>query len=201
MINDSIKTNQVNFPASKATMPNELEQINRAKRGDALAFQEIVQKYSSKVYALAYRILCNKECAEDCTQDVFLKVYKKLPEYRIASSFSTWLYSVTANTAIDLQRRAAKHPPGNSEASELLAAEKSINPENQLWQKQMGQLSAKALQQLPTEVRVAFVLRHYQGCSIEEISQIQNQNPNTVKHRIFRGVKRLRDILDSKVNI
>lgn len=180
-------------------MKNEALIISQAKSGNIQAFQQLVEFYSHRLYASAYRILGNKEHAEDCVQEVFLKVYNKISGFNEQSKFSTWLYSVTVNTAIDLQRKHAKHNYNDSDDFELLAAENSSTPEKSLWLDNVSLATQKALMQLSDEVRLAFILRHHEERSIEEISQILEINPNTVKNRIFRGVARLREILQPKV--
>lgn len=180
-------------------MENEASIVNQAKTGNIQAFQELVGFYSHRLYTAAYRILGNKEHAEDCVQEVFIKVYNKISSFNEQSKFSTWLYSVTVNTAIDLQRKHAKHASNDSDDFEQVVSATSNNPEKSIWVDNVSLVTQRALMQLSEDVRLAFILRHHEERSIDEISQILDVNPNTVKNRIFRAVAKLREILQPKV--
>ena len=173
--------------------------IIQAKSGDIKSFQKLVELYSHKLYAAAYRILGSKELAEDCIQEVFIKIYNKLDSFNQQSKFSTWLYTVTVNTAIDLQRKQVKHSRNDSDNFDDLVSSHSDNPEQSVWLDNISVATQRALMQLSEDVRLAFMLRHHEERSIEEISQILEVNPNTVKNRIFRAVARLREILQPNV--
>lgn len=180
-------------------MENEQLIINQAKSGNIQSFQKLVETYSHKLYAAAYRILGDKEHAEDCIQEVFIKIYNKIDTFDEKSKFSTWLYSVTVNTAIDHHRKQVKHSRNDSEDFETFVADNSDNPEKSVWLDSISETTQHALMQLSEEVRLAFILRHHEERSIKEISQILEVNPNTVKNRIFRAVARLREILEPRV--
>lgn len=184
-------------------MEQEQQLINQAKSGNMQAFQQLVESYSRKLYAAAYRILNDQGMAEDCVQEVFVKIYQKIGSFDERSKFSTWLYAVTVNTAIDIQRKVAKHL--NSHAGEApdfdqMSAEPLNTPENEHWQRNISEQTQRALMQLGEDMRIAFLLRHHEERSIEEISQILELNPNTVKNRIFRAVSRLREILEPRLS-
>ena len=139
----------------------------------------------------------NKEYAQDCIQEVFIKVYNKLDNFNEKSKFSTWLYRVTVNTAIDLQRKHNKHSNDLSEDFDSYICDNAQNPEKSVWLDSINQTTQRALLQLSEEIRLAFILRHHEERTIEEISQILEINPNTVKNRIYRAVARLREILQA----
>ena len=184
-------------------MEQEQQLINQAKSGNIQAFQQLVEKYSRKLYAAAYRILNDQGMAEDCVQEVFVKIYQKINSFDERSKFSTWLYSVTVNTAIDIQRKVAKHVNshvGESPDFDQMSAEQSNTPEGEHWNRNISEQTQRALMQLGEDIRIAFLLRHHEERSIEEISQILDLNPNTVKNRIFRAVSRLREILEPRLS-
>jgi RNA polymerase sigma-70 factor (ECF subfamily) len=180
-------------------MESEQTIIRLAKSGDERAFETLVHSYSHRLFATALRVLGDKESAEECVQEVFIKVHRKLNTFNEDAKFSTWLYSVTMNTAIDLQRKNAKFSSTDSEDFERFHSDESTNPVKSLWLDELGNRTQQALMQLSTDVRVAFVLRHHENRSIEEISNILEVNPNTVKGRIFRAVAHLREILAPEV--
>lgn len=178
-----------------------IQLINQAKSGDIRAFQQIVEEYSHKTFAIAYRILIDKGHAEDCVQEVFVKLYHKLSSFDHRAKFSTWHYSIVVNCAIDMQRKLARHQDSlGEEHLEQHPSLESSEPEQQQQTRNLQQLTNNALAKLSPEVRIAFVLKHFEERTIDEISEILEVNPNTVKNRIFRGVSRLRELLSSQVN-
>jgi len=177
----------------------ESEIVALAKRGNTNAFQQLVEANSDKMYRAAYRILQNKEQAEDCVQESFLKMYLKIADFNHQSKFSTWLYSVTANTALDMLRKNAKHTHVTDYDFDQLTTEDTNAPEKAALMRDHSSATQRAVEQLNEDVRVAFVLRHFEERSIEEITQILGVNASTVKSRIFRGVGRLRQLLQSTV--
>jgi RNA polymerase sigma-70 factor (ECF subfamily) len=184
-------------------MENESLLVQQAKSGDLQAFQQLVALHSHKMYSAAYRVLNSKELAEDCTQEVFLKVYRNIANFNEKSKFSTWLYSVTINTAIDLQRKQSKHTKRQTdefEDYEDMPDSATHTPHRQAFLDNLNQITQRALLQLSDDVRIAFLLRHHEGRSIKEISEILDVNDNTIKNRIFRAISQLRDILKPKVS-
>lgn len=181
-------------------MQPEIELVTLAKAGDMQAFQRLVELNSGKMYGTAYRIVRNKEQAEDCVQEAFLKMHIKLDTFNQQSKFSTWLYSVTVNVALDMLRKNAKHMQCSDYDFDQIASSESNAPEKAAWLKNLSSVTANAVNLLNDDLRVAFILRHYEGRSIEEISQILDLNASTVKSRIFRAVGRLRKTLKPKVD-
>lgn len=180
-------------------MQLEHELVALAKAGDMQAFKKLVEQNSGKMYCAAYRILNNKEQAEDCVQEAFLKMYTKLHSFKEQSKFSTWLYSVTVNEALDYRRRNAKHTHYSDHDLDQISSSEPNAPEKAAWVGNISAVTQSAISQLSDDVQAAFILRHYQGCSINEISQILGVNTNTVKSRIFRAVGRLRELLRAKI--
>ena len=184
-------------------MEQENQLITQLKSGNMQAFQELVNTYSRRLYTAAYRVLGEQGIAEDCIQEVFIKVHQKIGDFDERSKLSTWLYSVTVNTAIDMQRKLARHYKDRHDDEESLGNavdEKDSNPENAQWQRNLSALTAAALKHLNEELRVAFLLRHFEGHSIQEISEILEINPNTVKNRIFRAVQKLKSLLEPQLS-
>ncbi len=180
-------------------MQPEIELVTLAKAGDMQAFQRLVELNSGKMYGAAYRILKNKEQAEDCVQEAFLKMHLKLDTFNQQSKFSTWLYSVTVNVALDLLRKNAKHAQCSDYDFDQIPSASTNSPEKAALLSNIGRVTERAISQLNDDLRVAFILRHYEERSIEEISQILELNASTVKSRIFRAVGRLRKTLQPKV--
>lgn len=184
-------------------MEQEKQLITQLKLGKTDAFQRLVATYGRRLYAAAFRILNDQAMAEDCVQEVFLKIYRKISDFDERSKLSTWLYSVTVNSAIDIQRSNTRHHHNRSfEQSDVDNAEGETRtrPDSNRWQSDMAKMTQNALLALNEELRIAFLLKHFEGHSIDEISQILEINPNTVKNRIFRAVKQLRSILATDIS-
>lgn len=181
-------------------MQEEQQLIQQAKSGELKAFEALVKRYSHKTYSCAYRILHNQALAEDCSQEVFLKVYKGINNFDERAKFSTWLHSVTVFTAIDIQRKHIKQEKNEGAEFEDVHGCDKNSPQHHHAQDNLSEITQRALGQLTEELRIAFLLRHHQGFSIKEISEILSVNDNTIKNRIFRAVAQLKTLLQPKVS-
>ena len=166
--------------------------ISLAQQGDQSAFGQLMTKYEKQVYHQALRLLTNPEDAADITQEVFFKVWRALPSFQGDSSFSTWLYRLTDNAAIDLLRREKKRKGDTSLDDEdyqwdSLLADPAPTPERALEQQELKQAVAKGLSKLSEDHRQILVLREVNGASYEEIGQILGLTAGTVKSRMARA--------------
>lgn len=162
-----------------------------AQQGDQSAFEQLLDRYQKPVYHQALRLVGNPEDAADVTQEVFIKVWKHLPSFRGESGFSTWLYKLTDNTAIDLIRREKKRQGDSSlddaESAAFFPADPSPTPHQAAEQAELKQAVAEGLRQLSEEHRRVLVLREINGLSYEEIGDILGLSPGTVKSRLARA--------------
>ena len=181
-------------------MQPENELVALAQSGDRRAFEQLVERNSGRIYSVAYRILNNQQTAEDCVQETFLKVYLKIDSFKLQSKFSTWIYSIGTNVALDMLRKRRKQTDSDPGDLDRFAGQDANTTEQQAMSSNLHDAVKHAINSLNDDVRVAFVLRHYQGCSIDEITQILNINASTAKSRIFRAVGRLRQLLHLKVD-
>lgn len=184
-------------------MPNSEDTlIEKCKQGDVASFEQLIGQYQIYVYNIAYRTLNNEEDAKDVSQEALIKVFKSISQFTGDAQFSTWLYRVVMNTCKDYMRKQkSRHEHTIQDEDEAIfilenIADKEANgPERQL-EKQLVQASIQsALDQLPIQHKSAVVLRDIQGLSYEEISVIESCSVGTVKSRINRGRKYLREIL------
>ncbi len=175
----------------------EQELIDKSKRGDLLAFEILINKYSKQVFNILLRILGNRQDAEDVSQEVFVKVYRKLHTYKGNSLFYTWLYRVTINAGKDhLKKKRWEYPLDTlGENRFSFPQSHSSNPEASLIHKEKNELVLRALMELNPQQREIIVLRNIQGFSYEEISKILKISIGTVKSRISRT----RNILKEKL--
>ncbi len=176
---------------------------DEARKGNQYAFRVLVERHSRSIFRLAFRMTGNEQDAEDLVQETFLRAYKQLTQFDARSGFSTWLYRICSNCALDLiraRKRRNEQQPYSGDQFPLhwldRVASPGPSPERLTQSKQItGQVEA-ALQRLSETERLAFVLRHYEGCDIEEIAATLGVQANAAKHSVFRAVQKLRRALE-----
>jgi RNA polymerase sigma-70 factor (ECF subfamily) len=169
---------------------SDLEVVALVQRGDTDAYRVLVERHSQSVFKLAFRMTRNESDAEDLVQESFLKAYRSLGRFDGRSSFTTWLYRITANSALDLIR--ARKPS----AEMVERKDPTPSPERSAISVQVRDALRDALDLLTPQERAAFTLRHFSNLSIKEISESLSLNENAAKHSIFRAVKKLREALE-----
>jgi RNA polymerase sigma-70 factor (ECF subfamily) len=143
---------------------------------------------------IAYRITGNQHDAEDVVQESFLRAFKQLRNYEQRASFSTWLHRIAANCALDLIRARKTHPEPAETRHEFLAGD-DAGPERLAYCSEIQRRVTDAMNELSAQERTAFVLRHFEGQSIEEIGGALNLSETAAKHSVFRAVQKLRRAL------
>jgi len=149
--------------------------ISQAANGDIRAFEEVYRASSSFVFNVALRIIRNKPEAEEITQDVYIKVHKNLKKFRFQSSFKTWLYRITTNTAINVYRKTSKEKTKRVDFDTALATIEAKNSGHKIIEKHDSRrLVDSLLDELTAEQRACIVFKEIEGLSYKEISQILN---------------------------
>jgi RNA polymerase sigma-70 factor (ECF subfamily) len=171
------------------------EVLARARSGDQAAFRIIVEGYSRDVFRLAFRIVRNEEDAEDTVQETFLRAYRKLSGFESRSSFGTWLYRVTANTAIDVLRRKKRTEEKSAPLPDDIPIGVAPSQEGTVYQRQVRERIEAALSGLSDLERTAFVLRHFQDMSLAEVSESLDTTVSATKQALFRAVRKMRKSL------
>ena len=177
--------------------------IERSKKKDLEAFEELVSLYEHKIYNFAYRMMGNVEDAQDMTQEAFFRAFKYLEGFRGEASFSTWLYRITANLCKDELRKRYRLPVDSLDEKISLhdgEVHKQIpssqpGPEAIYTKRELRQDLGELLGTLSPEFRLAVVLRDVLGFSYREISELMECSLGTVKSRISRGRGYLRERL------
>ncbi|MGI5859662.1 MAG: sigma-70 family RNA polymerase sigma factor [Tepidanaerobacteraceae bacterium] len=173
--------------------------IRQAKKGDVLAFENLISGYEKKVYNTVYRFFNNVEDAMDITQEIFIKVFTSLYGFRENSSFSTWLYRIAVNTCIDFLRKKKEDMlPIKEEMAvggEIKLGSHTESPEEYVERRELKQALMKAINTLPEEQRMCVILRDIQGFSYTEISDILICSLGTIKSRLYRGRRALKEKL------
>ena len=183
----------------------EQQWVEAARQGDQSAFEQLVHLYEKRVLALTTRMCKNPADAEEAAQEAFLSAWQGLPFFRGDASFSTWLYRLASNACVDLLRRegrrqSAAGPSLNDEEVQLEVPDTAPSPQEQAERSELRQQIEAGLQALTPDHRQVLILREMHQLSYDEISQVLDVDVGTVKSRINRGRKQLRNFLLSSGN-
>ena len=177
--------------------------IKRAQAEDLDAFCILAERYARRIHLLASHYCRNQQDAEDLSQEVWLKAYQALQTFRFESSFYTWLRRITINTFLNHRRSGLFRRQGKTTVvelmpidSETLVESTSASPDN-IYNKLLYERVVNALAELTPSQRLAFLLRHYEGMSYEEIANAMNCSTGTVKKGVWRAITKLRARLSS----
>jgi len=180
---------------------NELDTIQKAQNGDLAAFNRLVMAYQGTAYNVAYRVVGNGEAAADACQDAFIKAYKAIRQYQ-GGSFKSWLLRIVTNTCYDHIRYKSRRPATsledlteNPDDHSAMLVSDAEPPEAHVLRGELNDIIQVGVNQLPEDQRVILVLSDMQGFSYQEIAEIIDQPLGTVKSRLSRGRRRLRDFL------
>jgi RNA polymerase sigma-70 factor, ECF subfamily len=176
------------------------EILDRAILGDKLALDALLRAYEGVVYKFAFRVCRQRERAEETVQETFVNVIRKLPQFDRRSSFTTWLYAVVTNNCLMQRRKAEKDErvtsldaPSTSEAA--VSVQTEIYSDHAVLNTELKQRLDQAIQSLPMEYRVVFVLRDLEELSTEEAAEVLGLSVAAVKSRLRRARLFLRDQL------
>jgi RNA polymerase sigma-70 factor (ECF subfamily) len=176
--------------------------IERVLSGNDKAFEEIVNRYQKRIFSLCYRMCSNEQDALDLSQEVFLRVYHSLKSFKGSSSFSTWVYRIASNICIDHLRKEKKikvvsltPATEDDDTPSFDLPDDTYSPEESYRKKELAEAISGALTRLSPDHRRIIVLRDINQLSYDEISEILDLEPGTVKSRIFRARDQLRKIL------
>lgn len=182
---------------------NEKNLLKKAKNGDIEAFELLVEDYQKKAFNVAYRMMGNSEDANDLVQEALIRIFKSIKNFKEQSSFSTWVYRITTNVCLDeLRRRKNKFTISIDEDIKLedgnvkrQIESEGPTPEELLESKEIRDIVTRAIGELADEHKTVIVLRDIHGFSYYEISNIIKCPEGTVKSRINRARKALKEIL------
>ena len=189
------------YTASELEQIDEDELVNRFQNGDIEAFNPLVLKYEKKIYNLIYQQIRDRETAKDISQEVFLKAFKALPNFKGGSAFYSWIYRIAINSSIDFQRQRNRSrvltfeelPPDADDV--LRMSDSHPSPEKLLEEKELGKIIRKAVRELPPGQRRVFNLRHRRELAIKEIAVLLNRSEGTIKAHLHHAHRRLQGML------
>jgi RNA polymerase sigma-70 factor, ECF subfamily len=177
---------------------SEAAAVARARVGDGEAFRVLVERHSRSVFRLAYRMTGNEQDAEEVVQETFLRAYRQLSRFDARASFGTWVYRIASNFSLDLIRARKRHDDrcdSGEDGAEALPSS-TAGPERLAYASEVRERVSAAMEELTPQERTAFVLRHFEGLSIEEIGVALGTADSATKNSIFRAVQKLRRALE-----
>jgi RNA polymerase sigma-70 factor (ECF subfamily) len=179
--------------------------IAAAQGGDREAFNDLVVHYQGLAYNVAYRVVGDAEMAADATQNAFLSAYRGLPRFR-GGSFKSWLLRIVTNACYDELRAKKRRRSVPLDADPELAWEEwteadTERPDEHVERQDLGRAIQRAMAELPAEQRAAIVLCDIQGMSYDEIADTLHVSLGTVKSRLSRGRRKLRDFLQENAEL
>jgi RNA polymerase sigma-70 factor (ECF subfamily) len=185
-------------PIALATALADSELVQSTLAGRESDFEELVRRYQRPIAAYVYRMVGDYDAALDLTQEVFIKVYASLSRYRAEFKFSTWIYKIAHNAAIDhLRRHATRETVANSDnnRAESTVETRRLSPEQESERSERCSEIEEVVQLLAAPYRELILLRHAQDLSYEEIAEVTGLPLGTVKNRLFRAREAMREHL------
>ncbi len=194
-------------PSVESSAESDAIAIERTLAGDRDSFRILVDRHSHNVFRLAYRLAGNRQDAEEIVQEAFLRAYQKLGQFAARANFGTWVYRIAANYAIDRMRKRQKEEArretpspealdGTPQDPMSRIPDEAPTPERLAQSVELRKRMELALDALSHAERTAFVMRHWEGCGIEEIAEVLKSNSSAAKNTVFRAVQKLRHALE-----
>ena len=171
-----------------------LETIHKIRKGDKPAFRRLVEEYQQAAYRLSFRILCDEEEAQDAVQESFIKVWMSIGTFNMSKKFTTWIYRIFTNTALDKyrSRKRRNHAPMET-VPEKIAEIYDAGFENDYHNREMAALIQAVSGGLPETQRIVFILRDIEGLDSEEVEVILGMKEDSVKSNLYHARKAIRE--------
>lgn len=175
--------------------------ILQAQKGNENAFEELVYRYDRSVLSIALKYTLDEDDAKDLYQEVFIRVYRGLKNFRFESEFSTWIYRITTNVCLSYKSRSKEHlrvsiNNNDDDENEIGEARELIydgsSPEEMTSGADIREIVDEAVESLSPKQKMTFILNHYEGYKIREIAEMLNCKEGTVKKYLFEAIKNLR---------
>ena len=173
------------------------ELVSKSQLGDKAAFEQLVIRHQDLVFSLAYKLTGNREMANDVAQEAFIRAWKAIEKFRGDSTFSTWIYRITVNTAWTLRKKAKKHNTLNiDDTYEPIVIDEKKDPELVAINSDLSSVLINALDKIPIEQRIIVELKNIEGRSHKEIADYLDISVTAAKVRLHRAHQKLRQILE-----
>lgn len=186
---------------------NERWLVEESRKGNVDAFEELIKDYKKSTYNIALRVLRNVEDAEDASQEALIKIFKNIYKFNMESTFKVWMYRIVVNTCIDFRRRKSINTTSIDEKIDLGSGreiqreipDESNNPDALIERNYSTQLVNDSINMLEDDFKTIIILRDIKGFTYDEISQILSCNLGTVKSRLSRARKKLKELLEKEI--
>ncbi|TAJ16409.1 MAG: sigma-70 family RNA polymerase sigma factor [Planctomycetota bacterium] len=164
--------------------------------GDSRSFQQLVERHQERIFALVRHYASPAE-VEDIVQETFLKAFRRLDTFQRQSSFSTWIYRIAVNSALDFLKRRGRSPVHTVEDPEIDAgpAPRVLAPDARLQREEIAAVTHKVLAAMPEIFRTVLVMREFEGRTYQDMADVLGLSIGTVESRLFRARARFRDLL------
>lgn len=191
----------------KARQMTDAALIARFLKGDINAFNTLIWRWEKPLYNFILRIMGNREIAKDLCQTVFIRMYKQLKTLKDPQKFSSWVYRIALNLCKDEIKKKSRHrlislnalteeQPDRDYAKKQFADQQARSPEDLMQNKQLKYIIKTALNQIPHDQRVVIIMKQYQGLKFNEIADILDQPINTIKSRLYYGLRAMKKVLE-----
>ncbi|MEJ2596050.1 MAG: RNA polymerase sigma factor [bacterium] len=179
-------------------MPEDIQKIIlEVKNGSHEAFRKVVERFQSYAYSLSFRILCQKQDAEDVVQEGFIKIWKHIGLYDHEQEFSTWMYKIITNTALDkLKREKRSHFTSLSEDHLVNRLKSDDDTAQKMVNSELGAIIHTLTGYLPEKQRMVFILRDMEELSSAETQEILDMSENSVKSNLYHARKSIKKQLE-----
>lgn len=180
--------------------------VAKARAGDADGFRALVERHSRPLFRLAFRMTGNEQDAEDVVQEALLRAFRQIGKFDERASFRTWLHRITVNCSLDVvrarKRRSESSGPAYAETDDPMQSLPASDPtpDRLAMSVEARRRIAEAMEDLTASERAAFVLRHFEGMCIDDLSQILGLRPGAARNAVFRAVQKLRRALEPLVS-
>ena len=181
--------------------------IEESRKGNVDAFEELIKDYKKSAYNIALRVMRNVEDAEDASQEALIKIFKNISSFNMNSTFKVWMYRIVVNTCLDFKRKKSLNAVSIDETLDLGSgrevqreiSDETSNPDALVDRNYSTRLVSDAINMLEDDFKTIIILRDIKGFTYEEISEILTCNLGTVKSRLSRARKRLKELLEKEM--
>jgi RNA polymerase sigma-70 factor (ECF subfamily) len=174
----------------------DLELVELFQKGDEASFNELVLRYQEKVYWIARRFMNDHDQADDVVQEVFIKMYGALKDFRGESNVYTWLYRITVNVSLNTIRRQRLRDFLRIDEFFEIASDESERPDEIVEHNEQQRLIEEAISGLPEKQKAVFILRYHEELSYEDISQILKTSVGGLKANYFHAAKKIAEYVN-----
>ncbi|MBL0386097.1 RNA polymerase sigma factor [Tumebacillus sp. ITR2] len=176
---------------------SDLEWIKKVLAGDESCYRLLVERYQALVYTIALRMVRDRTEAEDIAQDVFLKAYRTLADFREEASFKTWVCKIATNRCIDWKRKHGTRQERTAQVEEAawIPDPNGERPEQALIRRETQSEVRRVIEEMPEKYRSILVMYHFQNMSYQDIADNQEISPRTVETRLYRAKQMMRTAL------